>query len=96
MSELLATPKAQFLGLQPSDIRDYNLPSDKLSDKDVEALNSELTDPRFATDYWKKQINLQLELGLKSEQQAFAARGLDFVTKKYLPSRLSEMGILKI
>jgi len=94
MSELLATPKAQFLGLQPSDIRDYNLPSDKLSDKDVEALNAELTDPRFATEYWKKQINLQLELGLKSEQQAFAARGLDFVTKKYLPARLSEMGVI--
>ena len=95
MSEMLATPKAQFLGLQPSDIRDYNLPSDKLSDKDIEALKSELTDPRFATDYWKKQINLQIEMGLKSEQQAFAARGLDFVTKKYLPARLSEMGILK-
>jgi DNA topoisomerase-6 subunit A len=94
MSELLATPKAQFIGLQPSDIRDYNLPSDKLSEKDVEALNSELTDPRFASDYWKKQINLQLEMGLKSEQQAFAARGLDFVTKRYLPERLTEMGIL--
>ena len=92
LSELLATPKAQFLGLQPSDIRDYNLPSDKLSEKDVEALHPKLTDPRFATDYWKRQINLQIELGLKSEQQAFAARGLDFVTKKYLPSRLSEMG----
>ena len=54
MSELLATPKAQFLGLQPSDIRDYNLPSDKLSDKDVEALNAELTDPRFATQILEK------------------------------------------
>ena len=94
MSELLATPKAQFLGLQPSDIRTYNLPSDKLSDKDVEALNAILTDPRFATEYWKKQINLQLDMGLKSEQQAFAARGLDFVTNKYLPQRLSEMGII--
>ena len=94
MSELLATPRAQFLGLQPSDIRDYNLPSDKLSDKDVEALNAELTDPRFATEYWKKQINLQIEMGLKSEQQAFAARGLDFVTKTYLPARLSEMGVI--
>jgi DNA topoisomerase VI subunit A len=58
-------------------------------------LNSELSDPRFATDYWKKQINLQIDMGLKSEQQAFAARGLDFVTKTYLPARLSEMGILK-
>jgi len=94
MSELLATPKAQFIGVQPSDIRDYNLPSDRLTERDVAALESELTDPRFCTDYWKTQINLQLKLNLKSEQQAFAAKGLDFVTREYLPNRLSEMGVI--
>jgi DNA topoisomerase-6 subunit A len=94
MSEILATPQARFIGVQPSDIRDYNLPSDHLNERDIAALNSELTDPRFATDYWREQINLQLKMGLKSEQQAFAARGLDFVTKEYLPKRLSDMGIL--
>jgi DNA topoisomerase VI subunit A len=94
MSEILATPQARFIGVQPSDIRDYNLPSDHLNERDVAALNSELSDPRFATDYWKEQINLQLKMGLKSEQQAFAARGLDFVTKEYLPKRLSDMGII--
>jgi DNA topoisomerase-6 subunit A len=94
ISELLATPKAQFVGVQPSDIRDYNLPSDKLTEKDVAALRSELTDPRFCSPYWKEQIELQLVLNLKSEQQAFAARGLDFVTREYLPARLSAMGII--
>ena len=94
MSEILATPQARFIGVQPSDIRDYNLPSDHLNERDIAALNSELSDPRFATDYWREQINLQLKMGLKSEQQAFAARGLDFVTKEYLPKRLSDMGIL--
>ena len=94
ISELLATPTARFIGVQPTDIRDYDLPSDKLSEQDIAALRSELTDPRFDSDYWREQINLQLSLNLKSEQQAFAARGLDFVTKEYLPARLSEMGIL--
>jgi DNA topoisomerase-6 subunit A len=94
ISELLATPKAQFVGVQPSDIRDYNLPSDHLNDKDVAALKSELSDPRFSSDYWKEQIELQLKLNLKSEQQAFAAKGLDFVTREYLPARLSDMGVL--
>ncbi|WP_209628577.1 DNA topoisomerase IV subunit A [Methanofollis sp. W23] len=94
MSELLATPQAQFVGVQPSDIRDYDLPADHLSDQDVNALKAELTDPRFATDYWREQIGLQLEMGLKAEQQAFAAQGLDFVTREYLPARLSEMGVL--
>ncbi|HOB17596.1 MAG TPA: DNA topoisomerase IV subunit A [Candidatus Methanoculleus thermohydrogenotrophicum] len=94
MSELLATPRAQFVGVQPTDISDYNLPSDKLTEQDINALKAELTDPRFATEYWHNQINLQLEMKLKSEQQAFASRGLDFVTKEYLPTRLSEMGVI--
>lgn len=94
MSELLATPGARFIGVQPSDISDYNLPSDKLTEGDIAALKSILTDPRFDTEYWRHQVSLQLQMGLKSEQQAFASRGLDFVTKEYLPARLSEMGIL--
>ena len=94
MSELLATPQAQFIGVQPTDISDYNLPADHLTEQDINALKAELTDPRFATEYWRSQINLQLEMKLKSEQQAFASRGLDFVTKEYLPTRLSEMGII--
>jgi len=94
ISELLATPQAQFVGVQPSDISDYNLPADRLTEQDINALKAELTDPRFATEYWRNQIRLQLDMRLKSEQQAFASRGLDFVTKEYLPTRLSEMGVI--
>lgn len=94
MSDLLVTPEARFIGVQPSDISDYNLPSDILTEGDNAALKAILTDPRFDTEYWRKQIRLQLEIGLKSEQQAFASRGLDYVTKEYLPTRLSDMGIL--
>ena len=94
MSELLATPGAQFVGVRPSDISRYDLPADHLTEGDIAALKAELTDPRFDSDYWRDEINLQLKLGVKSEQQAFASRGLEFVTKEYLPERLSEMGVL--
>lgn len=94
LSYYLATPEAQYIGIQPEDIVEYDLPADPLSDSDVNALESELTDPRFDTDYWQEQIELQLEIGKKSEQQALAAQGLDFVTDTYLPERLSDMGIL--
>ena len=94
LSEHLVTPSARFLGVQPSDIVDYNLSTDKLTDKDLQALRSELTDPRFANPYWDKQIRLQLDLKKKAEQQAFAGKGLDYVTRTYLPDRLSEMGII--
>ncbi|WP_135822727.1 DNA topoisomerase IV subunit A [Halostella litorea] len=94
LSEYLATPEAQFIGIQPEDIVEYDLPTDPLSDSDVNALESELEDPRFQTDYWREQIELQLEIDKKAEQQALASRGLDFVTETYLPERLGEMGVL--
>ncbi len=92
LSEYLATPTAQFLGVTPSDIVNYDLPSDKLTDGDVNALKAELTDPRFKDGFWQDEIKLQLKLGKKSEQQALAKYGLDFVTDTYLPEKLGEMG----
>ncbi|MDO9518075.1 MAG: DNA topoisomerase IV subunit A [Methanosarcinaceae archaeon] len=94
LSEYMATPGAQFIGVQPSDIVEYELSTDKLTDKDIDALRSELTDPRFESDYWKEQIKLQLSIKKKAEQQAFAGKGLDFVTDTYLPERLTDMGII--
>jgi DNA topoisomerase-6 subunit A len=94
ISEYLATPAARYLGITPSDIVNYDLPTDKLSEQDVKALEAELTDPRFADEWWKGEIELQLSLQKKSEQQALAKYGLDFVTDTYLPEKLSEMGIL--
>ncbi|PSP28706.1 DNA topoisomerase VI [Halobacteriales archaeon QH_2_65_14] len=94
LSEYLATPQADFVGIRPEDIVEYDLPTDPLSDSDVNALESELEDPRYQTEFWKEQIELQLDIEKKSEQQSLAARGLDFVTDTYLPERLTEMGVL--
>jgi DNA topoisomerase-6 subunit A len=92
LSKFMATPDAVFMGIMPSDIVKYDLPTDKLTDQDKDALHSELKDPRFNSEFWKKEIKLQLELGKKSEQQSLAKYGLDFVTNVYLPERLDELG----
>ena len=94
LSAYLATPDAQFIGIQPEDIVEYDLPTDPLADSDVNALESELSDPRFQSEYWTEQIELQLDIGKKAEQQALASRGLDFVTDTYLPERLDAMGVI--
>ena len=94
ISEYLATPAAQYLGVTPSDIVNYDLPTDDLSEQDERALNSELSDPRFDDEQWRGEIEFQLELGKKSEQQALAKYGLDFVTDTYLPEKLSEIGVI--
>jgi len=94
LSEYLATPAAEFVGIRPQDIVEYDLPTDPLSDSDINALESELDDPRFQTEFWEEQIELQLDIGKKAEQQSLASRGLDFVTDTYLPERLDEMGVV--
>ena len=44
--------------------------------------------------YQLNEIELQLDINKKSEQQALAKYGLDFVTNTYLPEKLKEMNIL--
>ncbi|MGC8546717.1 MAG: DNA topoisomerase IV subunit A [Thermoplasmata archaeon] len=94
ISDILATPNSEFVGITASDIVRYELPTDKLSDKDIEALHAELEDPRFNTPFWKGEIETMLNLGKKAEQQALAKYGLNFVTDTYLPEKLKEIGII--
>ena len=94
ISEYLATPTAEFVGITASDILNYDLPTDKLSDVDIKALEAELTDPRFNDPFWKSEIETMLQNRKKAEQQALAKYGLDYVTDTYLPEKLTQAGIL--
>jgi len=94
ISEYLATPSAMYVGITATDILNYDLPTDKLNSQDIKALHSEKTDPRFKDRFWRDEIDLMLKTGKKAEQQALAKYGLDFVTDKYLPEKLTEIGVL--
>ncbi len=94
ISEYLATPTAEYVGITASDILNYDLPTDKLNDQDVNALKAELSDPRFKVSFWKNEIELMLQIKKKAEQQALAKYGLDFATDTYLPDKLGELGLL--
>ena len=93
ISEYLATPSATYLGVTSDDILAYDLPSDELSKQDIQALESQKSDPRFTDGWWREQIEMMLEIGKKSEQQSLAKYGLDFVTDTYLPEKLGELGL---
>ncbi len=93
ISQYLATPGAEFLGVTASDIVNYELPSDDLAEQDVRALQAELTDPRFQTAEWRSEIELMLKNGKKAEQQSLAKYGLNYVTDTYLPEKLSALGV---
>ncbi|MCQ2056297.1 MAG: DNA topoisomerase IV subunit A [archaeon] len=94
ISDYLATPAAKFIGITASDIINYELPTDKLNDKDINALNAELLDPRFGSEFWITEIQTMIDNGEKAEQQALAKYGLDYATDRYLPEKLVSIGIL--
>ncbi len=94
ISEYLATPTAEFVGITASDILNYELPTDALTPRDVSALNAEMSDPRFADSFWRTEIQTMLQINKKAEQQALAKYGLDYVTDTYLPEKLGELGLM--
>ena len=94
ISDYLATPAAQFIGITASDILNYNLSTDKLTEKDIAALNAELSDPRFKDEFWVGEIQAMLDMKKKAEQQALAKYGLDYVTDHYLPEKLTGLGLM--
>ena len=65
---------------------------ERVKKEDINALKSELNDPRFHDEFWINEIKTQLEVKKKSEQQALAKYGLNYVTDVYLPEKLAEMG----
>jgi len=80
------------LVLHNSDIVDYKLPSDPLTDLDIKRLYELQKDPRYEAKLWKHEIDTFLKVKRKSEQEAFSRYGLAYIVEKYLPAKLKELG----
>jgi DNA topoisomerase VI subunit A len=87
----LNTPDAKWCGVWASDIVDYKLPSDPLTDLDIKRLYELEKDPRYNGKLWKKEIETFLKNKRKAEQEAFSRYGLAYIVDKYLPAKLKEM-----
>jgi DNA topoisomerase-6 subunit A len=90
LSQFFCVPRARFLGVTPSDIREYDLPTHPLQDVDVKRAKDALkNDPFFKSQKpWQKAINDLLKMGVRAEQQALAKWGLNYVIEEYLPRKL--------
>ncbi len=84
----LNTPDAIWGGVWATDIVDYKLPSDPLTDLDKKRLDELQKDPRYAGDLWRREIDTFRKVGRKSEQEAFSRYGLTYIVDKYLPQKL--------
>ncbi|MCX5905500.1 MAG: DNA topoisomerase IV subunit A [Proteobacteria bacterium] len=94
ISEFFCVPQARLIGVTPQDIRDYNLPTHPLEDKDKKrAQDAMKNDPFFKNNKpWQHALDDMISMGVRVEQQAFAARGLNYVLETYLPEKLRNPG----
>ena len=86
----LNTPDAKWAGVWATDIIEYELPSDKLTDLDMKRLHELKKDPRYQGKLWRKEIDTFLKIKKKAEQEAFSRYGLTYIVDEYLPTKLEE------
>jgi DNA topoisomerase-6 subunit A len=84
----LNTPDAKWAGVWATDIVNYKLPSDKLTDLDIKRLYELQKDPRYGGKLWKHEIETFMKIKKKAEQEAFSRYGLTYIVDEYLPAKL--------
>jgi hypothetical protein len=87
----LTTPDAKWAGVWATDIVEYKLPSDRLTELDIKRLYELRKDPRYEGELWQREIETFLKIGKKAEQEAFSRYGLSYIVDQYLPTKLEEM-----
>src|SRR3990172_832341 len=92
----LNTPDAIWGGVWATDIVDYKLPSDPLTDLDKRRLVELEKDKRYAGDLWQREIETFKKIQKKSEQEAFSRYGLTYIVDKYLPKKLKQMTVVNM
>jgi len=86
----LTTPDAKWSGVWATDIVDYKLPSDKLTEVDIKRLHELQRDPRYKEKLWQREVKTFLKIKRKAEQEAFSRYGLTYIVDEYLPKKLEE------
>ena len=92
INQFFCVPKAQYLGLTPQDIVDFDLKdaTHELLAVDVKRAKDALKNDPFFKSYpaWKRALEQLLKMGVRAEQQSLAKHGLNFVMEEYLPAKL--------
>ncbi|MBM4353744.1 MAG: DNA topoisomerase VI [Deltaproteobacteria bacterium] len=96
VNEFFCVPRARLIGVTPQDITDYDLPTHPLDDKDRKRAHDAIKNDPFIQRHklWVDALRQMLDMGVRVEQQAFAARGLNYVLETYLPQKLTRPDLM--
>jgi len=84
----LATPDAKWIGVWGSDVLDYDLPTEPLTDYDYKRLHELKEDPRYEDGLMQRELDIFLKIERKAELEAFSRYGLTYIVDEYLPEKL--------
>ena len=97
-SERLTIPNVKFLGITADDILKYDLKKHliKLNDQDL-ARMKQVSEYEWFKDNkdWQRQLKMMKEFGAKAEIQALSAKGISFISEKYLPEKIKNKDFLE-
>lgn len=97
ISDRLGTPGAKFIGLTTRDVSKFDIPRNvtiKLNRGDVKRTNEMLKYVWFEPKEWQEELKNMLEVGYKLELEALSAKGIKFISEKYLPQKIGEKDFL--
>ncbi len=97
-SEKLTIPGIKFLGITMDDVLKYDLKKHliKLEEHDINRLK-QISEYEWFKDNkgWQRQFKMMKELNGKAEIQALSARGISFISEKYLPEKIRNKEFLE-
>lgn len=90
INKYFCVPQARFIGITPQDVLDYKLPTHPLKEVDIKRIKDGMKNDPFVKNHksWEKALKQLLKMKVRSEQQALATHGLNFVISNYLPEKL--------
>lgn len=91
MADEMSVPNCKFLGIKADDIEKYGLQRHfiKLTEQDISRLKQLSEYEWFAKNKdWQYEFKKMKQFGAKAEIQALSARGISFISEKYLPEKI--------
>lgn len=92
-SEKLTIPGVKYLGITSQDIEKYGLQKHLIKMKDTDrARIKQVSEYAWFKDNkeWQKEFAMMKKLDAKAEIQALTARGISFISEKYLPQKVKD------
>jgi meiotic recombination protein SPO11 len=85
----LAIPSIRWIGVHPSDIQQFQLPTLQLTSEDESKLKDILKRP-YMNEAFQHQIHLMLSMRLKAEIEGFSAIDMNYLIDEYIPMKIGD------